>query len=426
MDHSNSDRSGSDGQGSEFHPNSEIRTGASTTLSRRLYHESVSDEAKKRVLAVDPHKGRCLIENCNPARAVKFAHCYPRRLTKDSAQMASLEYWWDMKYCTLNLDTRYNIFPGMPLPLDLSKGSFHLVFLLVNASLHHMFDKPNTFPSWTLLPTDEVIMKFWNTLERGEDRQLHASRGKFPIFSDQLFRYRLITLPEGMLKGCVITRQHTVTGDDTPSLDHFCLYAYPFHDYPIVESHLRPHFVILEAGRKLKQLPLEYIPGLFAQYPILVQVSNLYASWTAAISRHVLADENFNPPPSQEDSEDEDEDDNKTVRGRYNNPPKRFGGDGSPTKPLKRVKTGKGDDGKGGKRKRDAEVEAVVDDEMGSRRYEVARNAGPFSRPSRRSWSKSFSLSGETLRDHNKRVGKVPTSQRIPEWLDPCPVPVSL
>ncbi|KAG6372243.1 hypothetical protein JVT61DRAFT_8044 [Boletus reticuloceps] len=419
-DHSNSDRSSSDGQGSEFHPNSEIRTGASTTLSRRLYDGSVSNEAKKRVLAVDPHKGRCLIQNCNPARAVEFAHCYPRRLTKDSARMASLEYWWDMKYHTLNLDTRYNIFP-------------------VNASLHHMFDKPNTFPSWTLLPTDEVIMKFWNTLERGEDGRLHASRGKSNILcercplhllmysmivKDKNFRYRLITLPESMLKGCVITRQHAVTGDDTPSLDHFRLYAYPFHDYPIVESHLRPHFVILEAGRKVKQLPIIYIPALLAQHPILGQVSQLYESWTAALPKRVLADKKFNPPSSQEDSEDED--DNKTAHGRYKNPRKRFGDDGSPTKLLKHVRTGKGDDGKGGKRKRDAEVEVVVDDEMGSRRYEVARNAGPFSRPSRRSWSKSFSLSGETLRDHNKRVGKVPTSQRIPEWLDACPVPVSL
>ncbi|KAF8129828.1 hypothetical protein EV363DRAFT_1086995, partial [Boletus edulis] len=44
---------------------------------------------KNRVLAVDPHEGRCLIENCNPARAVEFAYCYPRRLTKDSARVGS-------------------------------------------------------------------------------------------------------------------------------------------------------------------------------------------------------------------------------------------------------------------------------------------------------------------------------------------------
>ncbi|KAF8435483.1 hypothetical protein L210DRAFT_3762736 [Boletus edulis BED1] len=281
--HSNSDRSSSDGQGSEFHPNSEIRTGASTTPSKRLYHESVSNEAKNRVLAVDPHEGRCLIENCNPARAVEFAYCYPRRLTKDSARVTSLEYWWDMKYYTLNLDTRYNIFP-------------------VNASLHRMFDKPNTFPSWTLLPLDEVIRIFWNTLKL-EDGRLRASRGNFPTFSDKLFRYRLITLPESKLKGCTITRQHAVTDDDTPSIDHFRLYAYPFHDYLIVESHLRPHFVILEAGRKLKQLPLTYIPALLAQYPILAQVSDLYESWTAALPKRVLADEKFNPPSNQEHSE---------------------------------------------------------------------------------------------------------------------------
>lgn len=140
MDQSNSDHSSSDGQGSDFHSNSEIHTEGSTTPSGRLQDESVSIEAENRVLDADPHKGRCLIENCNPTRAVEFAHCYPRSLTKESArvssfsemlntilsfscQMTRLEYWWNMKYQTLNLDTRYNIFPGAsPLPLNLSKG----------------------------------------------------------------------------------------------------------------------------------------------------------------------------------------------------------------------------------------------------------------------------------------------------------------
>ncbi|KAN0088094.1 hypothetical protein V8E55_006715 [Tylopilus felleus] len=384
MDQSNSDHSSSDGQGSDFHPNSEIHTEGSTTPSGRLQDESVSIEAENRVLDADPHKGRCLIENCNPTRAVEFAHCYPRSLTKESARMTRLEYWWNMKYQTLNLDTRYNIFP-------------------VNASLHHMFDKPNKLPSWTLLPMEEVIMKFWNTLKE-EDGELCASRGNFPTFSDKLFQYRLITLPKSKLKGCIIAHQHTVTNDDTPSIDHFRLYAYPFHDYPIVESHLRPQFVILEAGRKLKRLPDKYIPGLLTRYPILTQVSDLYESWTAALPKDVLTDKGFNPPSSQEHSEDED--DNKTARGRYKNPRKRFGDDGSPTKHVKRVKDRKSDGGKGGKQQRDAEMEAVVDDEM----------------ESRRSWNNSLSLCGETLRDHDEKVGKVSMSQRIPEWLNADPV----
>jgi hypothetical protein len=140
---SNSDRSGSGGEGSDFHPNSEILTEAGTTPSTHLRDQLISDGTKKRVLRVDPNNGRCLIENCNPARAVEFAHCYPRSLTKESArvssifenadntllssfrQMTSLEYWWDMRFQTLNLDTRYNIFPGASsLPSSLSKADF--------------------------------------------------------------------------------------------------------------------------------------------------------------------------------------------------------------------------------------------------------------------------------------------------------------
>ena len=40
-----------------------------------------------------------------------------------SCQMTCLEYWWNMKYQTLNLNTHYNIFPDLsPLPLNLSEG----------------------------------------------------------------------------------------------------------------------------------------------------------------------------------------------------------------------------------------------------------------------------------------------------------------
>ncbi|KAH0826758.1 hypothetical protein J3R83DRAFT_5168 [Lanmaoa asiatica] len=185
---------------------------------------------------------------------------------------------------------------------------------------------------------------------------------------DNIFRYRLITLPESKLKGCIIARQHsTTTDDDTPSINHFRLYAYPFYDFPIVESHLRPHFVILEAGRKLKRLPLTYIPSLYTQYPILNQVSDLYESWTAALPEYVLSDEEFYPPPSQESSEDED--DNNTIHRRYKNPRKRFGDDGSPTKHVKRVMARKGH-GKG-KQQHDAEVEAVVDDGKSSKHRRI-------------------------------------------------------
>ncbi|KAF8447154.1 hypothetical protein L210DRAFT_3525025, partial [Boletus edulis BED1] len=64
-----------------------------SSIPTQIFAPVLARPPKNRVLAVDPHEGRCLIENCNPARAVKFAHCYPRHLTKDSARMTSLEYW---------------------------------------------------------------------------------------------------------------------------------------------------------------------------------------------------------------------------------------------------------------------------------------------------------------------------------------------
>lgn len=54
-----------------------------TPSSRRTATQTLIT-AKKRVEKVDPNKGRCLIENCFPKRAVQYAHCYPRRLVEDS------------------------------------------------------------------------------------------------------------------------------------------------------------------------------------------------------------------------------------------------------------------------------------------------------------------------------------------------------
>lgn len=55
-----------------------------TPDSRTAYSVQVEKRAKTRVLSVDPHGGRCLIENCAATRSVDFCHCFPRYLAQEN------------------------------------------------------------------------------------------------------------------------------------------------------------------------------------------------------------------------------------------------------------------------------------------------------------------------------------------------------
>lgn len=103
---------------------------ADTTPSQRIgRNQPLSKHAKNRVMKADPNHGRCLVTNCAPDLAVEFAHCVPRSLAANIdlvcayiklcpasiithyLQMEKLEWCWNLQLGTLNLDTRFNIFP---------------------------------------------------------------------------------------------------------------------------------------------------------------------------------------------------------------------------------------------------------------------------------------------------------------------------
>jgi hypothetical protein len=239
------------------------------------------------------------------------------------------------------------------------------------------------------------------------------------LFKATIFQYRFLAIPGGALMGSVITRQHAVTPEATPPLANFTLYAYPFQDFPLLESHLHPRFVLLDTGRKLKELTHQARTRLCTQYDILNNVLHIYDAWSRDPPERFLSDREFNPEcPSEDDSDGDD--DRLTARGRCKNARKRRRNGGSPTERRRAVKGRKGDPGRGGKQQRDVEMEAAVGDEMESRRYGNAGNIVASSRPSHSSGKNSVGLSGETLRDHYERVGKASTSQRISEWVSDC------
>ncbi|GJJ06490.1 hypothetical protein Clacol_000682 [Clathrus columnatus] len=129
-----------------------------TTPSSRLQRDSgLTDETKNRVRNNDPNQGRCLIENCLELRSIDFCHCVPRSFTyKRSDLMSNIEWHWNMKYYSLNLDSSHNIFRA-------------------GVSVHRLFDNDN----YMLVPETNVVNQYHKALKRVEGRWV-ATRKTFP------------------------------------------------------------------------------------------------------------------------------------------------------------------------------------------------------------------------------------------------------
>lgn len=80
-----------------------------------------------------------------------------------------------MKYLSLNLDTRYNIFRGTCQCILDSLISERTV--IVGASLHAMFDNS----MWMLVPEEDTINRFLSSIRRHGDKW-YAIRSAFPKF----------------------------------------------------------------------------------------------------------------------------------------------------------------------------------------------------------------------------------------------------
>lgn len=93
------------------------------------------------------------------------------------------------------------------------------------------------------------------------------------------------------------------------------LYPHPFYDLPAVYSHVEPHYVIINAARKLKDLDLSQFEELHTTVSIaygverdqamhfLSEISNLYDRWN-----EVSVPKEFINPQVKEVGEDQDQD----------------------------------------------------------------------------------------------------------------------
>ncbi|KAH7924209.1 hypothetical protein BV22DRAFT_522958 [Leucogyrophana mollusca] len=99
------------------------------TLGSRIV-DYVRPSTKECVQAVDSDEGRCLVENCSPTHGIEYYQLLSRKHWQNADlvydpktnptlvpppirhQLDSLEWHWNLRANTLNLDARCNVFPG--------------------------------------------------------------------------------------------------------------------------------------------------------------------------------------------------------------------------------------------------------------------------------------------------------------------------
>ncbi|EKM76556.1 hypothetical protein AGABI1DRAFT_108650 [Agaricus bisporus var. burnettii JB137-S8] len=229
---------------------STVHTTPSTRLDYTRY--SLKSKDKKRVDSADApfNQRRCLIQNLPNGHTVQYCHMIPRKLTKNEDLMASLEWYWNMPYKSLHLNTRYNVF--------FAEAAFHLY---------------HDNGAWGLLPERSIIDQY--------NEKLVLGRSNFPeIQAEGGFEYRLIPL-DGSMESYPILRQN----DHAPPLnkDQYTLHFYPFNTLPLFRSHLHPKFAIYELGRMFDGLTDKDQAAADAavlSYPELDIIYRIYLRWS--------------------------------------------------------------------------------------------------------------------------------------------------
>ncbi|KAH6892775.1 hypothetical protein BKA70DRAFT_1233518 [Coprinopsis sp. MPI-PUGE-AT-0042] len=211
-----------------------------------------------RSAAADPNEQRCLVENYPKERAIQLTHILPRSFVRDGTMMSMLEWNWNMRRGTLNLDTRENV-------------------CYMGASMKLLYENGQ----WGLLPEDHIIYEH-------RFAGSSAPRSEFPIITGDTFSYTFIPLT-GM-DDIALTRQTK----HPPQANGFETHLHPYRSFPKIVSHVHPRFAIMAFGLYAEAIPSSSLDNLCRTYPIVNELMTIVDSW----NQLMLDDEEMEEDPT--------------------------------------------------------------------------------------------------------------------------------
>ncbi|KAI9573775.1 hypothetical protein HD554DRAFT_2052527 [Boletus coccyginus] len=222
-----------------------------TTPKIRKKTRTVTSSQKDLARSADPNGGRCLITNLpEPVQS-----CHLVAQATDHETLTKLEYAWGLKYRYFNVDTRYNM--------------MHL-----RNDWHFLFDQPK----WVLVPEAEVLQKLSKIYL--EDKCATSDITK--LFVEPTYRYYVLPAPTLQAPICRFS--------DVSSRDHETDFP-PFPNLGLLTSHIHPHFVIFNTGKKLSStlskhvsemilILSQIVPPSSNALAMVIAIQRLYTAWT--------------------------------------------------------------------------------------------------------------------------------------------------
>ncbi|TEB28121.1 hypothetical protein FA13DRAFT_1711951 [Coprinellus micaceus] len=237
-----------------------------TPAERAVKGDKTSQWVRDRVEAKSPRGDRCIIEGFSGEKAINLCHVFPRCMTGNDRIMTAIEYKWGKKI------------PGATPHWMHDHARFALV---PSTEVLDAFLDPENHPDNTDgLPNRAT---FANAMEKAKEHATYLStdtQHKTPIFT-----YTLVPLTE-KIADVIFVHEHEhphVSGDPKVSA-----HQYPFRDFPKIESHIQPQFVLLSLGLtlfrlKLNDKKLEKMQEDFSTKDLsvpFVDILRLYKFWT--------------------------------------------------------------------------------------------------------------------------------------------------
>ncbi|KAG8900585.1 hypothetical protein FRB99_005956 [Tulasnella sp. 403] len=196
-----------------------------------------------------PDGKRCLITR-EEYPNIEKCHLMPDALKSKGPVLTRLEYWFGLEHGSLSVDSTSNM-------------------LWLRSDLHHAFDQGD----WFFLPTLEVLQSIFNYYSRLKKSRPNPFTEQWPHKGS--WEYTVHVVP-GQWKPILIFRREYPTHPMTDLLDHFTVHQHPYTDFPIIQSHVHPFYVIQNAASKAPRALLSATPEQKERITLLSYIVSIW------------------------------------------------------------------------------------------------------------------------------------------------------
>ena len=198
-------------------------------------------------------------------------------------QLDSLEFAWNMPRFTLNVDTRANVIRRTFFP-NLKCIFLTLTLALVSSKFHRLFDLNH----WLLVPEASIINAYYDARNKRRNFPIIEVRTTLlPIhcLTNRLqqrpsYKYTVVAHPN-MLHVPIHRQNSLPTDENEPPVD-YTFYPHPYHNFPVIVSHVHPRFVICNTGAKLLG-PTDWPVDLLNLD--MLKIQGIWKAWSQLVDR---------------------------------------------------------------------------------------------------------------------------------------------